>query len=179
MPATKSLTKLQVQRWIDDEEAVLLLRIERDEKRLTSSVRRYLDSAAGVEAKEAYKCRVRDPWWWVPDVRVPDGFLTVMSGDTPQIIRNEVGCAATNSLHVVRMREGESFQAMQAGFASALTRLSCEIEGHPLGGGLLKIEPREAQRVLVPAATTREALLRADESLQRGIIKMREWRGHE
>jgi adenine-specific DNA-methyltransferase len=33
---------------------------------------------------------------------------------------------------------------------TSLTRLSVEIEGHPLGGGMLKLEPTEAANVLVP-----------------------------
>jgi adenine-specific DNA-methyltransferase len=28
--------------------------------------------------------------------------------------------------------------------------LSCKLEGHPLGGGMLKLEPREAAQVLLP-----------------------------
>lgn len=29
-------------------------------------------------------------------------------------------------------------------------QLSCEIEGHPLGGGMLKLEPREATQIVLP-----------------------------
>ncbi len=32
---------------------------------------------------------------------------------------------------------------------TSLTMLSCEIEGHSLGGSMLKLEPSEARRVLV------------------------------
>lgn len=179
LPDTDALTKRQVNRWISDDEEVLLLRLGRDEKRLPVAVRRYLDSDAGLEAREAYKCRVRDPWYSVPDVKVPDGFLTVMSGDTPQIIRNAAGCVGTNSVHVVKMHAGESFRTMQAGFSSTLTRLSCEIEGHPLGGGLLKMEPREAQRLLIPSPANTTALHQAEELLQQGIAAMKAWRGYE
>ncbi|MCT0204158.1 hypothetical protein KQ302_03370, partial [Synechococcus sp. CS-602] len=34
---------------------------------------------------------------------------------------------------------------------SDFVALSREIEGHPLGGGMLKLEPREATRILVAA----------------------------
>jgi hypothetical protein len=168
-----------VQRWISEDDAVLLLRLSREERRLPISVQRYLDSDAGIEARSAYKCRVRDPWYSVPDVSVPDGFLTVMSGETPQVVRNAAGCVGTNSVHVVKMHQGESFRAMQNGFDSTLTRLSCEIEGHPLGGGLLKMEPREAQRLLIPDETATEALRKVEQTLQHGIAAMRSWRGYE
>jgi hypothetical protein len=31
-------------------------------------------------------------------------------------------------------------------------KLSCELEGHPLGGGVLKLKPREASRIPFPKA---------------------------
>jgi hypothetical protein len=179
LPTTSSLTQRQVRRWLSDDDAVLLLRLGRDEKRLPIAVQRYLNSEAGVEARTAYKCRVRDPWYSVPDVTVPDGFLTVMSGETPQIVRNAARCVATNSVHVVKMHKGESFRAMQTGFDSILTRLSCEIEGHPLGGGMLKLEPREAQRLLIPEERATASLQKAQEALRAGIATMRGWRGYD
>jgi hypothetical protein len=102
-----------------------------------------------------------------------------MSGETPQIIRNAARCVGTNSVHMVRMHKGELFRTMQSGFDSILTRLSCEIEGHPLGGGLLKLEPREAQRLLIPDETATAALRDAQEVLRHGIATMRRWRGYE
>ena len=55
-----------------------------------------------------------------------------------------------------------------------LTRLSCEIEGHPLGGGMLKLEPREAGQVVLrrqdPDPPGDRAVIRE------GIATMRKWR---
>jgi hypothetical protein len=34
-------------------------------------------------------------------------------------------------------------------FCCSLSQLSAEVEGHPLGGGMLKLEPSEAERTLV------------------------------
>jgi hypothetical protein len=36
---------------------------------------------------------------------------------------------------------------------TSLTRLSAEVEGHPLGGGMLKLEPTEAEKLLIPCPT--------------------------
>lgn len=179
LPSTDTLTASQVERWIANDEPVLLLRIGREEKNLPAPVRKYLDSELGREAREAYKCRVRSPWWSVPDVSIPDGFLTYMSGETPALVRNGARCTATNSVHVVKMRGGTSFGAVQAAFDTPLARLSCEIEGHPLGGGMLKVEPREAQRLLLP---TRAVLAEAEaykEVIEHGIAVMRKWRGYD
>ncbi|HWT04734.1 MAG TPA: hypothetical protein VN224_03170, partial [Xanthomonadales bacterium] len=176
LPPSATLTRRQVARWLSDDEPVLLLHLGRDQIRLPAAVQRYLDSAGGHDAREAYKCRVRTPWWSVPDVSIPHGFLSYMSGETPALVRNGAGCTATNSVHVVKMRPGTTFRAVQTAFDSALTRLSCEIEGHPLGGGMLKIEPREAQRLLLPTPALLDADVADTEQLEHGIAVMRQWR---
>lgn len=177
LPAADNLTQTHVRKWIDDDDAFLLLAIPKTREDLPRPVLTYLKTAAAKEAKEAYKCRVRDPWYSVPDVVVPDGFLTYMSGDCVQVIRNGAGCVATNSVHIVRLKSGKSFEVILDAFTTNLTRLSCEVEGHPLGGGMLKVEPREAQRILIPEAPTAIALVAAADSLERGIDCMRRWRG--
>lgn len=178
LPSAATLTKTHVARWVAADDAVLLLRIGREQRHLPDSVRAYLDSAAGEQAREAYKCRVRDPWYSVPDVTVPDGFLTYMSGERVQVVANGADCVATNSVHVVRMKSRATFSSIQTAFDSALTRLSCEVEGHPLGGGMLKVEPREAQRLLIPRRSATTALRGATEALEQGVNHMRRWRGY-
>jgi hypothetical protein len=72
-----------------------------------------------------------------------------MSGSSPKLVRNGAGFVAPNTLHVVRFTKGSQWAPFVAGWYSSLTRLSCEIEGHALGGGMLKLEPSEAESVLV------------------------------
>ncbi|MBA3314822.1 MAG: SAM-dependent DNA methyltransferase [Planctomycetaceae bacterium] len=145
----RTLEKSTVENWLERDEACLLLRVTaRDE--LPVSVKSYLDSPEGEEARETYKCRNRDPWHVVPDVTVPDAFLSYMSGAGPSLVENRAGCVGTNSVHVVRLRGNMSLKQLQRSWDHPLSRLSVEIEGHPLGGGMLKVEPGEAARVVVP-----------------------------
>jgi len=170
---SKRLTASTVRRWRRDDEQVLLLKIGKKAKRLPAAVRRYLDSKAGQEARQAYKCRVRDPWYSVPDVQVPDFFLSYMSGLEPSLVRNDAGCTCTNSVHSVRLRPGVDTSTIHA-WDSAFSRLSCELEGHPLGGGMLKLEPREAGQVALPPT---EALERLDRPvIENALATLREWR---
>ncbi|HLL90956.1 MAG TPA: N-6 DNA methylase [Tepidisphaeraceae bacterium] len=105
--------------------------------------------ARGVH--EAYKCRVRSPWFSVPHVHVPDAFLTYMSGLRPSLVVNRCDAVAPNTLHIVRMLPlaCTGVWNMALSWRSSLTQLSVEIEGHAMGGGLLKLEPGEAANVLV------------------------------
>ncbi len=167
------ITPTTVAAWVKADEPVLLLRISKDEK-VPATVQRYLDSEAGRDARDAYKCRTRDPWYVVPDVQIPDFFLSYMSGLEPNLVRNGAGCTATNSVHVVRLRTTTMPARFQDGWESPLSRLSCELEGHPLGGGMLKLEPREASRIVIGARelyTEKNRTIIAD-----AIESMRTWR---
>jgi hypothetical protein len=139
-----------------------------------ASVARYLDSDAGVVAREAYKCRVRDPWYSVPDVQIPDFFLSYMSGLEANLVRNEAGCTCTNSVHSVRLRQGVDSSNLLDIWESPFIKLSSELEGHPLGGGMLKLEPREAGQIAFPEKT---ALEQVDTTIvEEALSTLREWR---
>ncbi len=169
-----SLTRLNVRNWIRADDACLLLRIRKDVK-LPKAVVAYLESSAGVEARSAYKCRMRKPWYVVPDVRIPDAFLSYMIGEESQFVVNHAECTCTNSVHGIQLTNGFSADKLAQQWKHPLVALSCEIEGHPLGGGMLKIEPGEATRVLVPKPSLRVSGSERD-VLERGIDVMRQWR---
>lgn len=119
--------------------------------RLPEAVQCYLQHGEACGVHQAYKCRMRQPWHHVPHVHSADAFLTYMSGNSPRLVVNDALAVAPNTLHVVRMLPlaAVSASALAVSWRSSLTELSAEIEGHALGGGMLKLEPREAGRVLL------------------------------
>lgn len=131
-------------------EAGYLLHIAKNTP-IPRSVRNYLDQGEARGIEKAYKCRMRSPWYCVPHVYRPDAFLTYMSGLTPRLVANDVDAFAPNSLHLLRLHasSGTTSDIIAALWQTSLTRLSVEIEGHALGGGMLKLEPTEAENVIV------------------------------
>lgn len=115
------------------------------------SVAKYLDTGVRNGVNESYKCRSRSPWYKVPGVVVPDGFLTYMGSETTAIVENSARVSASNTLHVLRLKspDDQLVRRIAMSWISSLTELSVELEGHALGGGLLKLEPREALRVSI------------------------------
>jgi hypothetical protein len=97
-----------------------------------------------------FKCRTRDPWWEVPGLQRAEVLVGYMAGAYPRAALNRAGAYFTNSLHGLRLRDGASPRLLALGFYSSLSLLSLEIEGRSYGGGILKVEPRELDRVLVP-----------------------------
>jgi len=170
-----AITHSTVCKWLEHDYPVLLLKIEK-EHALPEPVRKYLDGPGGRVARETYKCRVRNPWYVVPDVKVPDAFLSYMNSKEPRLLANLARCACTNSVHAVRLKKNVTFAALHEKWNDPLTKLSCEIEGHPLGGGLLKVEPGEAKRIVISGNTPIQP--HENIQLEEGIGSMRQWRHH-
>lgn len=136
-----------IKRWEQADEPCYLLSLSTNAAP-PAAVARYLATERGVEASRRYKCRIRRPWYVVPRVIRPDYFLQYMSGKEVKLARNDASAACTNSLHAVQITDRSRANCALPHWGSKLTKLSCELEGHPLGGGMLKMEPREAARLL-------------------------------
>ena len=159
--------------WIADDRPVLLLDLA-GKTELPRSVEAYLESEAARVASQTYKCRNREPWYAVPDVRTPHAFLSIMSGRGPRLVGNSAGVTCTNSVHAVHFLDQTDARRYVSNWRSELTTLSCELEGHALGGGVLKIEPSEARRVLLaPGLDLSEE---QKELLRVGTRELRRWR---
>lgn len=167
------ITKATVAGWLKNDDPVLLLRLSRDTE-LPKSVSDYLDSAPGREARLGYKCRNRAPWYVVPDVQIPDYAMSYMSGRGVNLVRNVAGVSCTNSVHAIRVRDHALAAKLIPGWSSPFVRLSCELEGHALGGGMLKLEPREAGRIAFPAKVSRSRA--KSEALEDAIGVLQRWR---
>ena len=172
LPA-EELTVQTVEQWRSRDDPMMLLRLPKNLE-LPVSVSKYLDTDRGKQARRAYKCRTRTPWYSVPDVQVPDFFLTYMSGRMPGLVRNVAAATCTNAVHSVRVRDRNAVPGIIESWDTPFVRLSCEIEGHPLGGGMLKLEPREARRILFPPPTMTSVL--SGPEMTDAVSTMRAWR---
>ncbi len=141
------------------DKAYLLALPQVPDKVLPASLRRYLRHGEADGLHLRYKCRIRQFWHSVPHVRIADAFLAYMSGEQPLLIANAANLVAPNTVHVLRFTRGNEPKRYAASWKSSLSRLSCELEGHALGGGLFKLEPSEAENVVV--VRPRAALFRS------------------
>lgn len=127
------------------------------------ALRRFAQEGERQGVPGRYKCRTRNPWWQVPGLVEADVLVAYMSGAYPRASVNQAGAFYPNTLHGLKLRDGIQTELLALSLYSTLSLLSIEIEGRSYGGGLLKMEPRELDRVLValpdmhPATTAKLA----------------------
>lgn len=121
----------------------------------TAPATAYIGTGAEAGVNRAYKCRIRDPWWRTPVVPPPDFFVTYMNADTPRLVANEAGVHHLNSVHGLYLSEDQDREIaslLPIASLNSLTLLGAETVGRAYGGGMLKLEPREADVLPVPGA---------------------------
>lgn len=95
----------------------------------------------------------RSSWFRPTPPPTPDAFLRYMGADGPKLALNEARCTSTNTIHHVlfkttlpRYRKRAIALAVQ----STITQLSAELVGRSYGSGVLKLEPSDCKKLLIP-----------------------------
>jgi adenine-specific DNA-methyltransferase len=146
-----TFTKQQWQALREADERVWLLRPDPSDQR--PGLRSYIAKGEMESVHEAYKCQIRKPWWRAPIVPAPDLFFTYMSHRYPRLIANTAGVTFVNSMHGVRLvpeTRNLAKAALPLLCLNSATMIGAEVFGRSYGGGVLKMEPREAGVLPVP-----------------------------
>lgn len=141
-----------------DAAATLLFRPAREPSPAAAA---YIAAGEAEGVHEAYKCRVRSPWWRVPLVPPADLLLTYMNADTPRLTTNTAGAHHLNSVHGVYLHPSArelGRDLLPLASLNTVTLLGAETVGRAYGGGMLKLEPREADVLPLPSPQQVEQL---------------------
>ena len=135
---------------------------------LTAGERSYIEWGKENGVANRYKCQVRDPWYMVPGVRVPDLILSVFS-ERPVLLNNDAEYFASNSL-LCGFSNGPTGAEIVTRWYTSLTLLQCELEVHALGGGVMVLIPGEAGNIRLPhkVSTREDHLDHLDRLLKQG-----------
>jgi adenine-specific DNA methylase len=149
-----SLNEGEWQSFADEGQRVYLLLLNGSNKiRLKAGVKWYVQKGEERGFHLGYKCSIRDPWYTLPSVWVPDSFFFRQIYDFPRAVLNCANAVSTDTIH--RMRFKRNSTAVVPNLYTHLTAASAEIEGRSYGGGVLELEPNEAEHLLVPKTLRR------------------------
>lgn len=139
-------------------------------------LQRYFSTFDPIKKKNIRTFEKRSVWTNPDDGKNPDGFFPVMHHDGPRIALNAIGCTSTNTIHRVYFSDQSDADDRKLVCISLLTsfsQLSAELVGRRYGSGVLKHEPREAERIeLLMPPVDKSKLISAfhmiDSALRRG-----------
>lgn len=135
---------------------------------LPARLRRYIEDAEARGLHTGYKCSIRDPWYSVPSVWTPDAFFFRQIYDFPRLVLNEAQATSTDTIH--RLKAANPRRVI-SNIYTHLTAASAEIEGRSYGGGVLELEPTEAEHMLMPAKLNGAlAISEADKLIRAGRL---------
>lgn len=138
------------------------------------ALKRHISSGESEGVHLGYKCSLRKPWWTTPSMWCPDIFMLRQIHGAPRMTVNGADATSTDTVHRVRVNADVDPIAMSTAFHNSATFAFSEILGRSYGGGILELEPREAELLPVPPpelatvdlATDVDLLLKAGEVLK-------------
>lgn len=146
----------------EDARCLLLAVPDAFELAADESLRKYVEDGENAGVHLGYKCSIRRKWWVVPSVWTPDAFMLRQIYDHPRIIANLTAATSTDTIHRVRSAALVDPRALAAASINSLTFAFSEVMGRSYGGGVLELEPREAEELPYPSPSR---LSRADIAL--------------
>lgn len=121
--------------------------LERSER---DQIEAFLAWARERGADRSYLARHRRPWWAVK-LRPPAPILaTYMARRPPAFVRNLAGAAHLNIAHGIYPMTPCSDEVLD-GLARALRAQTTRADGRIYAGGLVKFEPRDMERLMIPS----------------------------
>jgi adenine-specific DNA methylase len=136
------------------------------------ALRTYVTEGEAEGVHKGYKCSIRKRWWVVPSVWTPDAFLLRQIYDHPRIVANVTAATSTDTIHRMRTRRGIGPELLAAASVNSLTFAFSEVMGRSYGGGVLELEPREAEALPFPDPRPLQAkdVARVDQLLRKGDL---------
>jgi len=133
---------------------------------LPIKLKTYLKQAEKKHLTNGYKLSIREKWWRIPSVWVPDAFLLRRMGKMPKLILNSVHGVSTDTFHRISFHEDVNPLIIVLAFYSSITRISLELAGRTFGGGALEILPGDMQAVKLPNINYQTPLTLDDSKIQ-------------
>lgn len=117
---------------------------------LPENYQEYIRYGENLEMHVGYKCRIRENWFHIPSVWVPDAFFLRRNNKFPKFVLNDINAVSTDTMHRIRFKEGIDRDKVLLSYYNSITFAFTEFEGRSYGGGVLEILPGEVEKIYLP-----------------------------
>lgn len=112
--------------------------------------KKYIKLGEDNNENTGYKCRIRNRWYVVPSIWVPDAFLLRRNNTFPKFVLNDINAVSTDTMHRIKFNDDVDRDKVLLSYYNSITFAFTEINGRSYGGGVLEILPGEAANILLP-----------------------------
>jgi len=99
---------------------------------------------------DGYKCSIRDRWYIVPSVWVPDAFFLRRNNLYPKFVLNRCNAVSTDTMHRMKFNSGVKPENILLAYYNSISFAFTEICGRSYGGGVLEVLPGEMGNIMIP-----------------------------
>ena len=143
--------------------------------------KQYIQKGENENQHKGYKCSIRERWYIVPSVWVPDAFFLRRNNLYPKFVLNRCGAVSTDTMHRMKFSKGVNAENVLLSYYNSISFAFTEICGRSYGGGVLEILPGEMGNIILPkveridpALRTRllehiDVIVRADEDIEKAL----------
>jgi len=121
-----------------------------NDKNLNTGAKEYIRLAEENGETNGYKLSLRDKWYEVPSVWIPDAFLLRRMGSHPKVVANCINATSTDTFHRLKLYNEVNVKKIIFSLYSSLTLMTFELEGRVFGGGALEILPGDLTNISIP-----------------------------
>lgn len=130
--------------------AMLVLFPDSPYKDYPDGYKKYIRFGEENEEHTGYKCSIRDRWYIVPSVWVPDAFFLRRNNLYPKFVLNKCNAVSTDTMHRIKFNDGVDGEVALLSYYNSISFAFTEICGRSYGGGVLEILPGELGQIMIP-----------------------------
>ena len=124
--------------------------------------KKYIELGESTGENEGYKCSIRDRWYMVPSIWVPDAFFLRRNNLYPKFVLNRCDAVSTDTMNRMKFNEGVDGESLMLSYYNSISFAFTEICGRSYGGGVLEILPGEMGNIMLPKIDTIDVALRKE-----------------
>ena len=112
--------------------------------------RDYISKGETNGENKGYKCSIRNRWYIVPSIWVPDAFFLRRNNLYPKFVLNSCDAVSTDTMHRMKFSKDVDHEIMLLSYYNSVSFAFTEICGRSYGGGVLEILPSEVGNIMIP-----------------------------